>query len=132
MESMVNIMFEQDYIIRLIQQMVRTILKLLFNMDKKEDMIIFEDEKTEQIYNQLLELVNQGMINEAENMLYEQLDTNNTAELKMGLLFYEYLNELSDETLEQCDYKREEIRMGIQIILKEYGYLGLTDMFLPQ
>ena len=65
-------MFEQDYIMRLIKEMVRTLLKLLFHIDtdsQTEELLKEREEK--ETLNALLELVDGGEINEAENRLYD-------------------------------------------------------------
>lgn len=122
-------MFEEDYIMRLIHEIVRTILKLLFHIEEDKEEILISDEKTKEKMDDLLKLVKQKNINEAENLLLDELDTNNLEELKMGLFFYRQINKFSEEELEEAGFSREEIRMGIEGILSEFGYSGFTDMF---
>ena len=43
-------MFEDDYLLRLIKEMVRTVLKLVFNLELKDDdpvSVVFESENAE-------------------------------------------------------------------------------------
>lgn len=123
-------MYEQDYIMRLIHEMVRMFLKLFFNIDEaKSEEIIIEESGLGEKYDPLLELLNQGKINEAENLLYEELDTNNKDYLKIGLLFYERLSRLSTEVLEASDYTGEEIKEGINHFLALYGYEHMGDIY---
>lgn len=122
-------MFEDDYIMRMIHEMVRVILKFLFNVDGEsvEDIKI-EDENVEVKYNWLMDLVHKGKINEAENMLYENLDITNKYELQAALMFYQYLNTYSADYLEENNFSQEEIKTGIKTVLKLFGQDGLTEM----
>ena len=86
-------MYEQDYIMRVIREMVRMILKLIFNIDTEkvtEDILDRESEREK--LHKLLELIENGKINDAENRLYELLDKGDSDSLKLALIFYSYLN----------------------------------------
>ena len=59
-------MFEDDYLLRLIKEMVRTVLKLLFHIDFKEEdpvSVVFESEDAEKTLYSLIHLADQGFIN---------------------------------------------------------------------
>ena len=57
-------MFEQDYVMRLIKEMVRAILKLLFNIDTDSPSAeLLEDVKEQQTLDELLDMVDNGFIN---------------------------------------------------------------------
>ena len=86
-------MFEQDYVMRLIKEMVRAILKLLFNIDTDSPSAeLLEDAKEQQTLDELLDMVDNGFINEAENKIYEITEEGKKTDLEMALLFYSYLN----------------------------------------
>ncbi len=124
-------MFEQDYMMRLIHEVVRTLLKLLFNIDnKKTETVDFEDDEIGEKYNDLLNLVDAGMINEAENTLMDQLDLSKMNSFEMALMFYSYLNEKDDDFLEQCNFFRYEIADGIKYICGQYGYKDFGELFI--
>lgn len=122
-------MVKQDYIMRLIHEMVRTVLRLIFGIDEEKEELIFSDAKARDNDNKLLKMADEGKINEAENLIYEELDTQNLECLKNALLFYDYINKLDDETLATAEYSREEIAQGIETILREFGYSGFKDIF---
>ncbi len=122
-------MFEQDYVMRMIRELVRTILKLLFHIDDVDDSIIIDDVEAKELYCSILGLIKQYRINEAENNLLEQLDVQNLDMLKVSLLFYDRLNQMSDKELEEAEFSREEVKDGIQTVLKQYGYNGITNAF---
>lgn len=124
-------MFEQDYVMRLIKEMVRAILKLLFNIDiDSPSAELLEDAKEQQTLDELLDMVDNGFINEAENKIYEITEEGKKTDLEMALLFYSYLNDKSDEFLEAHNYGRDEIKAGLKDITVRYGVDGFAEMFL--
>ena len=124
-------MFEQDYVMRLIKEMVRAILKLLFNIDTDSPSAeLWEDAKEQQTLDELLDMVDNGFINEAENKIYEITEEGKKTDLEMALLFYSYLNDKSDEFLEAHNYGRDEIKAGLKDITVRYGVDGFAEMFL--
>ena len=124
-------MFEQDYVMRLIKEMVRAILKLLFNIDPDSPSAeLLEDAKEQQTLDELLDMVDNGFINEAENKIYEITEEGKKTDLEMALLFYSYLNDKSDEFLEAHNYSRDEIKAGLKDITVRYGVAGFAEMFL--
>lgn len=124
-------MFEQDYVMRLIKEMVRAILKLLFNIDTDSPSAeLLENAKEQQTLDELLDMVDNGFINEAENKIYEITEEGKKTDLEMALLFYSYLNDKSDEFLEAHNYGRDEIKAGLKDITVRYGVDGFAEMFL--
>lgn len=124
-------MVERDYIMRLIREMVRAILKLFFNIDSEsptEELLAGEEEK--QLLDILLAMVDVGDINHAENQLYEIVSGGDMEKLKMALLFYSYLNDKSDDFLTEHDFSRGEIKSGIQDMVSMYGLDSMADVFL--
>lgn len=124
-------MFKQDYMMRLISELIRALLKLVCNVDVEEEK---EDEfqtiKTGRTLKGLRGLIDSGKINEAENLLYEDLEEGGKENFAVALEFYSYLNEKDDEYLRQCDYSREEIALGIRTAAKQYGCEEIADTFL--
>ena len=81
-------MFEQDYVMRLIKEMIRAILKLLFNIDTDSPSAeLLKDSEEEQTLNELLDMVDDGFINEAENRIYEITEEGKKIDLEIALLF---------------------------------------------
>ncbi|MEG6611652.1 DUF6483 family protein [Pseudoclostridium thermosuccinogenes] len=118
-------MFEQDYLMRIIKDLVRALAKILLN----KDTVAYElsDESnythTDHLHIKLLELIKQGNINEAENLLFEELDTKNKKYIELALDFYNRLSNLEDDFLERSNFSREEIEQGLKAIAKEMGVL---------
>ena len=120
-------MLKQDYIMRIIHEMVRTMLKLLFNIDEYKEEIEIPDPVIDKKCKLLCQLADSGHINEAENQLFAELDTTDLNQFEMGLLFFDYINNFTDEELEQADYSREEINEGLKELIKEYDYESLGE-----
>ena len=124
-------MFEQDYIMRLIKELVRAIIKLIFHIDTESPMEeLIENEEEKEAIGELLHMVDLGKINEAENKLYAMLDETSHENLKVALLFYSYLNDLSDESLLKSNFSREEVKDGLKEVVSMYGLEGMVDAFL--
>lgn len=124
-------MFEQDYIMRYIKEMIRVLLKLVFHIDTDAPVIdLLEDKKDKQTLELLLNLVNEGMIDNAENKIYEIIGDGNKQNLKVAILFYSYLNDKSDKFLEEHNFSRDEIKLGLQDVTERYGVGDLTEIFM--
>ena len=124
-------MYEQDYIMRLIKEMVRSILKLLFNIDTESPSSeLLEDAEEKQTLESLLDMIDEGRINEAENSLYDSIENLDKSGLEIALLFYSYLNDKTDEFLEEHDFNRDEVKQGLEDITSRYGVSGFAEMIL--
>ena len=123
-------MFEQDYIMRLVKEMVRAILKLIFNIDTESPTAeLLEEQEEKETLDRLLRLVDNGSINQAENELYELLAEENKTNLKIALLFYSYLNEKDNTFLEEYNFSREEVEEGLRTVVAQYGLSSIEEMF---
>lgn len=130
-------MVENDYMMRIIHEMVRTLIMLIFHKNQEtEEELIFLDGVNQDFYQRLCQLADEGKINEAENMLYQSLEENEgdregTMEnLKVSLAFYDHLNSKSNDFLETHNYSREEVEEGILSVMKLYGYGELAETLL--
>ena len=121
-------MFEQDYIIRLIKEMIRAILKLLFHMDTDNpNKDLLEEKESRDTLEKLLDMVDNGDINEAENQIYDMTSDDNMANLEVALLFYSYLNDKEDDFLQKNDFSRDEIKSGLKELISRYGLTGMIS-----
>lgn len=124
-------MFEEDYIMRLIKEMVKTILKLLFNIDTESPTAeLLEDEEEKATLENLLDMLDEGLIDEAENIIFEIVDRKDQKDLEMVLLFYSYLNDKSDEFLEENNFSRKELQEDLNYVMAQYGLEGMIELFL--
>lgn len=126
-------MFEDDYLLRLIKEMVRTVLKLVFNLELKDDdpvSVVFESENAEKMLYMLTDLADLGFIDDAENQLYDFTQNSKDMEaLKVALLFYSHLNQMDNEFLEDHDYSRDEVVSGVKDVLERYHLDSMSALF---
>lgn len=124
-------MFEQDYVMRLIKEMVRAILKLLFNIDTESPTVeLLENKEEKETLENLLDMVDAGEINEAENRLYDLISVTDINSLEVALLFYSYLNDKTDDFLEANNFSRDEIKLGMENVTENFGLSSIAKMFL--
>jgi len=116
--------FNNDYIMRAIEDLSYMLAKVMFNNDVTANEIIDEQgnfSESNFLYHQLLEMVGKGKINEDENLHFERIDLNPSPEyLKVALDFYSNLENLSDAYLNSCRFPREEILDGLNSINLTY------------
>lgn len=124
-------MYEQDYIMRINRDVIRTITKLVLNKDTEfpiditSDTLKSEDRKMlESLYGQ----VNLGDINEFEKHIIESICNKEERSLEKALLFYTYLNAQSDEFLLNHNYSREKIESGLKSIASQLGILEIVNL----
>lgn len=124
-------MFEQDYVMRLITEILRTILKLLFNVDTESPTVeLLENKEEKETLENLLNMVDAGKINEAENKLYDLISDTDKNSLEVALLFYSYLNDKTDDFLDASEFSRDEIKSGIENVADIFGLSSIIKMFL--
>lgn len=123
-------MLQDDYILRQIREMVRAVMKMLFQVNASElTPEVIEDTDARQILTNLNDLVDNGRIDDAENQLYEMTCEGDRQNLEIGLLFYYHLNSKDDEFLETNNFSREEIMTGIQDLADRYNLSGIAEAF---
>ena len=124
-------MFEQDYVMRLIKEMVRAILKLLFHADTESPTVeLLENKEEKETLENLLDMIDDGKINEAENRLYDLISDTDVNSLKIALLFYSYLNNKTDDFLKENDFSRDEIKSGLENVTDSFGLSSIAKTFL--
>ncbi|OUQ27346.1 hypothetical protein B5E77_07335 [Lachnoclostridium sp. An131] len=126
-------MVEQDYIMRLIKELIRALLKVIFHTDLDMPSVeMLKDAQRRCALEELLNLMDNGEINEAENRLSELLEDGGGEELALALLFYSHLNEKSNDFLEAHDFSREEIKAGLEDALQSQGLSEMAEAFLSE
>ena len=121
---------EKDYIMRMIKEMVRVLFSLAFG--KKFVSVELERENKYEVagnpLEDLMRMVDLGQINEAENLLLEDLDYNRKEEVMAAALFYQYVSEKDTEFLEKHDYSDEEVILGLRQLMEKAGFGELVDL----
>lgn len=124
-------MYEQDYIMRMNRDVIRTIVKLVLNRDIDYPMDITSDglkREEKQMIESLYGQVDMGKIKELEKEMLELVINSKERALEKVLLFYAYLNEQSDEFLLLNDFSREKIKSGLKFIASQYGISDIVSM----
>ncbi len=97
---------EKDYIMRMIKEMVRILFSLIYG--KKYVSVELEKENKYEVSGKnlksFLDMIDSGQINEAENILLDNIDYANNDEVMAAALFYQYLNEKDSEFLINNNY----------------------------
>ena len=126
-----DVMYEEkDYIMRIIHEIVRTLIKLVFGIDidkrEKEDV----DQENLSLYRKLQAMVDDGLLDEAENLLADHMDPKNQKDFLLTLLFYDYLGKKDDQFLNEHDFSRKEVLDGLKYAVNLYGYGNILDAFM--
>ncbi|WMC93278.1 DUF6483 family protein [Kineothrix sp. MB12-C1] len=123
-------MFENDYIMRLIYDIIRALKKLIFKINEENGEVTEMDTQAAEVFRRLSALIDEGKINEAENLLTEEMETENVKSFQTALLFYEHLNNKDNDFLEDNDFSRREISDGLKYAASLYGYNSVIDALL--
>ena len=117
--------YEKDYIMRMIYGITQMLAVILFGrkLDTKELILAFGDE-FQGNNDYLLEMVDKGKINTAENKLFEIIDSSGMDQDALGsliLLFYDHVNSKDDDFLAKAGFSREEILTGLKDAMSRIG-----------
>ena len=88
--------FEEDYIMRIIKDMVKALACVIFGKRFTEYEV--EEEKaddTDFLYRDIIEMADKGKINEAENILLTDMDQTDKRYMEMAMSFYLHINQLA-------------------------------------
>ena len=121
---------EKDYIMRMIKEMVRVLFSLM--LGKQYSQVELQDENKYEVSGKKLrefkDMIDQGKINEAENLLLESIDYKNKDEVAAAVLFYQYLDQKEDGFFKENDYSREEILEGLKQLAERAGYREICEI----
>lgn len=81
-----------------------------------------ENSAEDSLYLKLMHMIDEGKINEAENLLIERLESKKLEDLQLALDIYNYMNEKSDEFLQSNNFERIEIEEGVKSVIIQFGY----------
>lgn len=121
---------EKDYIMRMIKETTRVLFTLLSG--KKYTHIKLPQENKYEVSGSKLDIykdmADQGNINEAENILLENIDYNNKDEVTAAVFFYQYISNKGEEFLKQNNYSEEEVYDGLKTLARKSGYNNVFNM----
>lgn len=122
---------EKDYIMRIIKEMVRVLFSLMLGKQYKS-VELPEENKYEVAGRGLDEwkhMVDEGRINEAENLLLDNMDYTDKEEILAAALFYQYIGEKDTAFLDLCGYSKEEALEGLKMVVRQAGYGEVGEIF---
>lgn len=113
----------QDWLMRQIERLTIAIAQLIFGKGSKEYDLKEElgTKQTAILQRTLCELLANGRLGKAEDLLFSSLDPSDQTSLAVALNFYQQANELSDAALERQGFTREELWEGLGEAVKLYG-----------
>ena len=122
---------EEDYIMRIIKQIARALFLLIFGkpLPSIEQLDENEYEVSGKKLIDLLGMIDNGQISEAENIMLTGLDYANKEEIAAAALFYSCLSEKTDEFLLKNNYSKEEVLEGLKQLVQDAGYGDLMDIW---
>ena len=116
-------MYQQDFLMRQIKGIADMIAAIIFR--KTEVAYEIQDEtnhtETDTLFLNLTQLLDIGKINEAEDLLFDSLDTNNRNHLLLATDFYQRLNAKTDAELKDYGFSRAEVEEGLAEIIAKFG-----------
>ena len=121
---------EKDYIMRMIKEVIRILINLALGKTyiqvelPPENKYGLADDKVAK----LKAMVNRGEINEAENILLDEMDYTDKEAVAELIFFYEYTSQMPSEFLEQYNYSQKEVLEGLKMLAAKMGYQNIMDM----
>lgn len=112
-----------DWLLKQINVVSEFLQKLFTDMETSRKLNENEQyQKNSFEFERLLEnLIEEDRINDAENILFEKLETNNLMYATIATRFYDKLKGLSDEKLQKSNYSRDEILQGLNDMCDMFG-----------
>ncbi|MCI9380780.1 MAG: hypothetical protein HFG88_06985 [Dorea sp.] len=123
---------EEDYIMRIIKEMVRVLFSLMLGKQYKS--VELQEENKYEVSGKALEefkkMIDEGFINEAENILLESIDYTQKREVLAAILFYQYISEKDIDFLEAHNYSKEEALDGIRRLAEKQGFGQISSLLM--
>lgn len=121
---------EKDYIMRIIKEMARVLFSLVLGKQYKS--VELSDENKYEVSGKTLEefkkMIDQGLVNEAENVLLENIDYTKKEEIAAAILFYQYVGEMGADFLALHNYSKEEALNGLKALAGKIGYGEMMEI----
>ena len=121
---------EQDYIMRMIKEVIRVLVTVALGKTYKQVELDAENkyEVSGDNVNQWKKMIDNGEINEAENLLLDEMDYTSREAVEEAIWFYGYVSEKGEAFLKEHDYSEEEVFDGLQMLSKRSGYEELFGL----
>ena len=123
-------MFEQDYILRQIEEFIAVLMKMFFGREIDTQKAASQAEHDGDA-EKLRQMIDCGNIREAESALYNSMKAKTASNLLKGYCFYQYLAQKDDDFLETHSYSRVMLTDGLRRLASVFGAPHLADIFYP-
>ena len=111
--------YENDLIARQIEALVQIASKILFGENSVNYIKTGED--TDELYDHINALIEKHEFGECEDLIYDNFDVSNDSYLILAIDYYHRLNAYDDDTLEEADFERDEVRDGLMEFMRKCG-----------
>ena len=125
-------MVKKDFVERVIEDIAKALAKTLLGKETVIYELPSEEETmsdTDHLYQELINLLEQGDICKAEDLLYDNIRAEDNDWYEMALSFYLQVNKKDEMFLEEHNYSREEIKQGMEDITKRCGFGEFPALF---
>lgn len=121
---------EKDYIMRMIKQMVRVLFSLMFGKEYQSVEIELQEKcsVSGMKLNEFFKMIDNGNVNEAENILLDEIDYTNKNEVAFAVLFYQYIGDKGEDFLLENNYSQEEVLDGLKQVVRKSGYESVLNL----
>ena len=123
-------MYQNDYILREIENLSRFLARTIFHKEAALELIDEQGYITEggALYQRLQALLGDNKVCEAEDLLFAEFEQlPQRQRIKVALQFYQDVQSLSDEQLENANFSRQEILDGLEAIQRLHESLPEAD-----
>jgi len=113
----------KDFLMRQIEFITTAVAELIFNKPSSSYEVQSEvrQQESDLLYVLLCKALENKNINEAENLLFDMLEENNSEHLLIATDFYNLLSRMTDDELQNSDFSRKEIERGLKEVRALYG-----------
>lgn len=114
---------QQDWLIRQIEMILSFITQMLFGKSHENSAAVEDTRQTlsAELTQRLTALLQEKRLGEAEDLLFQHLDGEDTSLLATAVDFYQQANALTDAELESQGFTREELLEGLSQVAERYG-----------
>ena len=116
-------MYKKDWIMRQIENLIEILSRVFLEKDTPEYELM-EDTSSKEfnyLYLQLDNMLKEGQINEAENLLFDHIEIGNKKYLELAINFYYKLNNMEDSFLKEHNFSRQEVDDGLKDLMNQMG-----------
>lgn len=114
-------MFEEDWVMRQVKNIIRFLTLTVLKKESPRYEPLEADSEAGALREELDRLIGEGKLCEAEDRLFDRMDTGDRRYLELAVDFYEKLNRLDNSALRRGGFSREEIEKGLRDAARAFG-----------